>query len=146
MRVKELTLLGLLATTLSISAPLQAGKGEGVYQWTDEKGHVHFSDKPPKGQESDFIKTQTGSRQKTSEAVAEAEAEQQANNTKPEAMEVLPEKNPEVCKQAKANLEALSGRPRVRITEADGSQRFLTDEEKEAQREIARKNAEMHCN
>ena len=59
-------------------------------------------------------------------------------------MEVMPEKDPALCEQAKNNLKALEG-ARIRITEPDGSKRLLSEDEKEGQRANARKFIKVHC-
>jgi hypothetical protein len=146
MQAKKIALTSLvLISSLVFSFSAHSGQS-GVYRWSDDQGNTHYSDKPPKGVESEFIKATTGKvSDNPEEANGNKTAEQQAAAL-PESMEVLPEKDPTICTQAKANLEALSGRPRIRIKEADGSHRFLNEEEKETQRELARKNMEVHCN
>ncbi len=122
--------------------------GSGVYRWTDDQGNVHYSDKPPKEAESEYIRKATGTR--SAPPAPEASSEETADDkTKTAAieggMEVLPAKDPKLCAQGRSNLEALSGNPRIRITDEDGSKRFLTEDEKETQRANARKYIELYC-
>ncbi len=131
---------GLLATTA-----LQAEQN-GIYRWTDDKGIVQYSDRPPEGVEAVFIKTSTGKRSKPPEAKEGEGAETATANKEsgPKSLEVMPEKDPALCEQAKRNLKALDG-TRIRITEPDGTKRILTPDEKEGQRENAKKFMKIHC-
>jgi len=143
--LKFVALLSALITSLVFST-YSIGDQKGVYRWTDDQGNQHYSDKPPKDTESDFIKTATGRKTESTPQDENANSEAEQAQAAPTSMEVVPEKDPTVCKQAKGNLQALSGRPRVRIKEANGEYRYLSEEEKETQRELARKNIEVHCN
>jgi hypothetical protein len=126
-----------LATTLSLQAA-----PNGHYRWTDESGTVQYADRPPEGVEAEFIKFSSpkGSKPSDNETPSETTAEPKVYDE----MEALPEKDPALCKQAQQNLKALEG-ARIRITEPDGSKRFLTEDEKETQRENARKFIKIHC-
>lgn len=134
----------LLSLILFLGAANSLHAAQGIYQWKDKDGTVQYADHPPEGVDAVFIKS---SRSKTSKAKESAEemTETSASQTKThDKMEVLPEKDPKLCKQATNNLKALEG-ARIRITDTDGSQRFLTEVEKEAQRENARKFIKLHC-
>lgn len=50
-----LVILGSLALSLAGTAPLQADK---IYKWVDERGVVHFSDRPPNLSESVDVKVE----------------------------------------------------------------------------------------
>jgi Domain of unknown function (DUF4124) len=133
-----LTILGI-TTVLSLQAQPQ-----GHYRWKDTAGNTHYSDRPPEGVESEFIKFATGKRAKPPAEEAAENAQKSASGD-PKKMEILPEKDPKLCKQAQGNLAALAS-ARIRITESDGTQRILTEEEKEEQRGNARKFIKLHCN
>lgn len=135
-------LVSFTAASMADSAP------NGHYRWTDDKGIVQYSDRPPEGVEAEFIKSNssrsdTSSKAKSANAKSEADAEGQTAKG-PQELEILPEKDPELCKQAQANMKALEA-ARIRITDPDGSKRFLTEEEKEFQRDNARKFISIHC-
>ena len=142
---KTISSLYLGAVILSLSAVLTAqADTSGHYRWKDAQGNIHYSDRPPEGVESEFIKFSTGKRSTppADEQAQEQEGEQLATGQR--KMEVLPEKDPKLCQQAQANLQALEG-ARIRLTEADGTQRFLTEKEKDQQRANARKFISIHC-
>lgn len=118
---------------------------EGHYRWTDENGIIQYADRPPEGIESEFIKFATSKRSKDDDENKGNELETGNDSKIFDKVEVLPEKDPALCKQAQRNLKALEG-SRIRITESDGSKRILNDDEKEAQRDNAKKFIKLHCN
>ncbi len=142
---KPLTTL-LLALGLALSPLSQAGD-KGTYRWYDEEGTVQYADRPPEGVDAEYIEFSVSSSSRDKEEqTADSDASQDGKKEPKvyDEMEVLPEKDPAKCQQAKDNLEALK-KARIRITEPDGSKRMLTEEEKETQREHAKKFIDMHC-
>lgn len=149
-----MTIARHLATSLYLCSclmlPTAAMAADGHWRWTDSEGEQHYSDRPPAGIEAEFIEFATGRGKKSSPAATPAAPSSptvpgKGETAKNNDMEILPEPDPEICAQAKGNLQALNGKPRVRITEADGSIRMLTEEEKEEQRENARKFVKLYC-
>lgn len=131
--------IGIFAATA-----INAGEA-GHYRWTDENGTVKYADRPPEGVEAEFIKFASTKHSKPStSADAGQPATEQATADAPVTMEGLPAKDPKLCKQAQSNLKALNA-ARIRITEPDGSKRLLNEEEKESQKENARKFIKVHC-
>ena len=150
------TLLFAVLLTVASSMPGSALSAEtGYYKWTDKEGNPHHSDRPPPpGVEFTFVGTKSGLRRHvTAEQSREAarpatpatrsptNAEQQAGN-----QTAAVEKDPALCDQAKANIDTLDSSARVRIRDADGGIRYLTEEEKDLQRHKANKLAAVHCN
>ena len=147
MQVNKMTFSGLVLLAGILLSSMATAAQEGIYRWKDQNGNLKYSDIPPAGVEAEFIPTDVsrrGSSPEPSEAAQQATGNQAAAPLNGE-MEVLPPKDPALCQQAKSNLDALANSPRVRITEPDGSQRFLTEDEKEGQRELARKSIKVHC-
>jgi hypothetical protein len=141
------TLIKTLIVSLVLSSPIILhAASDGLYRWVDEGGNVKYSDHPPTGIEAEFIKFSTGQSHKpaTPSKDGEAQPETASNPQLPAKMEVMPAKDPKLCAQAQQNLKALEG-ARIRISEPDGSKRFLTEEEKEDQRENARKFIDINC-
>lgn len=146
----------LLAFGLAIAINASADPKAGMYRWKDENGTLQYSDRPPEGVESEFVTTYGGtvSTEKASEAdtaggAAKADKKEggeakAGSGSEYDKMEVLPEKDPALCKQARDNLKALEG-ARIRITEPDGSKRLLNDDERDTQKANARKVIDMHC-
>ncbi|MFT5691455.1 MAG: hypothetical protein ACI92E_000784 [Oceanicoccus sp.] len=135
----------LVMTSLCIVFNLNAAPS-GLYRWTDENGRTQYSDRPPENIESKFIKLSSGksSKSNNSDKSSSADSGQKEGLEPGKALEVMPAKDPALCLQAQKNLKALEG-ARIRITEPDGSKRFLTEDEKEGQRENARKFIKINC-
>ncbi|WP_339668904.1 DUF4124 domain-containing protein [Dasania marina] len=150
MNNKILHLVSFFALALSFSATLVADPS-GYYRWKDSEGNLKLSDRPPEaGIKAEFVETPGSKKSRgSSEPVASSNTEQEAAATKPEQplkMEIMPPKDPARCKQAKANMQAFEGAARIRITDADGTQRLITEEEKQVQVERAQKAIRENCN
>lgn len=149
MNKKMLQIITLFIAALCLISTSYA-EPSGYYRWKDKEGNLKLSDRPPEaGIESEFVET-PGSNKSRSTATPESGTETKVtNSTKPEQplkMEALPEKNPARCKQAQSNMKAFEGHARIRITEADGTQRLLTEEEKQVEIERSKKAITENCN
>jgi hypothetical protein len=136
----------MLALTNSATA---APAKSGYYKWTDDTGKVQFTQTPPAGRQSVFVATATGAQTASPDAEPEiktpATAATKPDGTMEGKMEALPEKDPAKCQQAKANLNSLKSKARIRLTSPDGTQRFITDDERNAQIKLAEENIGVHC-
>jgi hypothetical protein len=66
-------------------------------------------------------------------------------DTREEELSVV-KKNPEMCSRAQANLQTLNTTARIRFRDEDtGQLRYLTEEDKETQRDKASDIARLHC-
>ncbi len=141
-----------IITSLPVSLALAE---KGYYKWNDARGNPHHSDRPPPaGVEYEFISTETGLTRRVSAEESRAAARNTGAASMPPPAVDAPnaaeeqaqiEKNPELCDQARANLDTLNSKARVRIRDQDGTIRYLTPEEKEAQRQKARDLMAVHC-
>jgi hypothetical protein len=124
---------------------MQAGVA-GHYRWVDENGTVKYADRPPEGINAEFIKFASTKHSKPGQQATSQDSDGNDSEAAsgPRRLETLPAKDPELCKQAQRNLKALEA-ARIRITEPDGSKRVLNEDEKEEQRENARKFIKVHC-
>lgn len=129
--MKHKFLISILgAWVMAFSASNTFAAKDNVFTWTDEKGVVHYGERPPKDSQARLVKTRTGHSEPTPTPTPAA-----APNTPPSANDVTESfKDPERCTMAQKNLELLNTVARIRIAGEDGVQRVLTEEEKEAQR------------
>ncbi len=149
------TLSTLLLLLLAGIAGMGVSAAEkGYYKWMDSRGNPQHSDRPPPtGVEYEFISTDSGLSRRVSSEESKAEnrpAQQNTPGSAEDAMDELEkstaiEKNPALCDQARANLDTLNSKARVRIRDADGTIRYLTEEEKDVQRQKARDLMAVHC-
>lgn len=136
-----------------------AHSADTYYRWKDERGRLVVSDRPPEDGAVDYEVISLGSttlvRRAQPEqgalapepAVAPAPgADPQGGDTPQETMEVVVPKNPEICAQAQTNLETLNTSARIRIRDREtGEPRFISEEEREVQRQKARDTIRVHC-
>lgn len=125
-----------LASSYAFSVP---GK---VYKWTDEKGLVHYSERPPLGIQTEIVKPETGHSEPVnygSAASEKAKEEKKANTEKSSR------KDPERCDVARKNLDTLKTYARIKIKGDDGEYRFLTPDEQQQKTNEATKAIEESC-
>jgi hypothetical protein len=132
-------LLGL-ALSGTISAEIH-------YRWVDEHGiPVHSDRPPPPGIDYQEISHGTALKQPL-EAEKDAESERielriTYENEDIPKIEVPPEKDPKRCQRARDNLETLT---LARVRQRDGGYKYLSEEEKETERQKAREAIEAYC-
>lgn len=87
-----------------------------LYQWTDEQGVVHFTDKPPQGKNATKMRVKGPATSGTEEQAATDEG-------------AKPDPNAERCETERKRLQVLQSNMTVRMRNDDGSMRKLTTEE-----------------
>lgn len=125
---------------------------KGYYKWMDAKGNPQHSDRPPPaGVEYEFVSTDSGMSRRVSadESRAIGGGDTSKSSNDPDASpsaeeEVAVKKDPALCDQARANLDTLDSKARVRIRDDEGV-RYLTEEEKQDQRKRAQDMISVHC-
>ena len=66
-------------------------------------------------------------------------------NAAPKPTKTVYEKNPEYCANARKNLEVIGRAPRIRMPDENGDLRYITDEEREAEKQKNLEIIETHC-
>jgi hypothetical protein len=126
-------LIGMIsACALALSAGNALAAKDKVYTWTDEKGVVHYGERPPKDSQATLIKTRTGHSEPT--PVAATPAQNTTGTTAPTTNTNTKDIDPERCNTARKNLELLNTVARIRVAGEDGNMRTLTEEDKATQR------------
>jgi hypothetical protein len=144
--------IALSATFLLATAGLPAMASDTYYRWVDENGTPMNSDlPPPPGIKYEKVVVGSGmSRRSPAEEAspAAAESNQPAATPREQAAATgqhASHKDPEACATARQNLDTLNTRARIRMPDGEGGYYFLTEEEKEAQREQARAVITQAC-
>lgn len=133
-----------------------AQAADTYYRWKDAQGKLVVSDRPPVSEEVEYeVVSQKSSlirRVQPGEGAVPKEVTPRPGNEftqidrRQEELEVVA-KNPESCTRAKANLETLNTSARIRIRDKEtGELRFISEEEKETQRQKAQDTIRVHCN
>jgi len=122
------TLFSLIFLSLSLSAA-------DVYKWTDESGHIHYSDIKPANisAENLHIKTSKGQKSISSPqklASALDERKQKALQKQADSLQQngIKKQNEAKCDIIRANLKKFEVNSRIRIEE-DGKLRYLSPDE-----------------
>jgi Domain of unknown function (DUF4124) len=145
---KKCLLLGILLTTTSLSVPA------AFYKWVDANGVTQYSQNPPPSGNYQEIRSPSpadhsnaeqqqaeASPAKQDSAATPVQAPPQDDQTQAEQRRAR-EQN---CQLAQQRLSELENHPRIRYTDADGSVRVMSEEEKQAKLVETRKMAEKMC-
>lgn len=136
----------VVSALLGAAALNSYAAGPGYYQWLNDRGVPQYSERPPTDRPYTFITTKAG----TKSSQPSATATDQGITVPSSVDEGLPEiqaqeKNTAFCNRARNNLKTLEGKARVRIRDNNGDYRYLSEEEKEAQRQKATNLIAVHC-
>jgi hypothetical protein len=129
-------LLGLVFTSLMTSPLVFADK---IYSWVDDKGVTHYGENPPKDTPARQLNARTGH----SDPV-DYSAEEKDETAKAKAA-TGPQPSEERCETARKNLQVLSTNPRVKATDKNGENRYMTPEEMQAQVETMEQIIAEEC-
>jgi hypothetical protein len=165
---KTIALASLLALALGASAA-HAAK---FYKWTDDKGVTHYTvDPPPAGAKSSEVRVKTRSYSDAEDATAAGQkggaaaksgtgagtgkpaAGKEAAGGKPAATrsgdgkdaKPAPGQYAEKCKALRSNLQSMEEHARVKVQEANGEVRVLTEEEKAARLDATQREIKAYC-
>jgi hypothetical protein len=136
----------LLAVVLVFGqAASTALASDKLYRWVDERGQVVISDRPPQaGTPHETLSVKSGRSLGNPAVPAPAEdAPAASGSPAPQADDIVA--NPETCRIARENLNALETAGRIKKIGDDGEPYFLTEEEKEIERDRARSLIRVHC-
>lgn len=141
------------AALLALSPALMAAGQTGYYRWTDDKGATQFTQQPPAGRPSEFVRTATGTSSKVEAGAAETGStttgtEPQATGEKPASggLEGVPDKDPAKCEQTRNTQGILNSSARIREKGPDGEYRYLNPDEIAEQKRLAEEAIKIYCN
>jgi hypothetical protein len=140
----------LASSCFIIQSPLYAG----VYKWVDTDGQIHYSDQPESKnatrvtiRENETTEPRTIS--KTEEELAESDKKNTDLQTEVpgELIEVEPSKKEKrkLCNEAKSDLEAISGRGRMREINEKGEYNYITEKQRQQRISVAQKKKRKYC-
>jgi len=123
--------------------------GTRLYRWKDANGNPVMSDRPPPaGVQFEAISTSSSlvrpvdseTPERAPVATPQPAPTPRAEAPKETAQAAEPsaktaKKNPKLCEQARQNLEVLDRAPRIRMPDANGELYYLTDEQREQERQ-----------
>lgn len=137
------SLLVLSGITLSVTA-----LSEEYYRWTDESGIVHYGSTPPSGVEATKVKTY-GSKANRGTTPANPSTDAAASgNLPPEEAErrrKVADAQKKACDEEKSRLELLNQPTRLRMKDAEGNTRVLSQDEVMQEIEVSKKFIQDYC-
>lgn len=148
------SLLLLTLTTATLAAGTVAAD---VYKYKDEKGNVHYTDKPPelpaerlnvKSQRTDTVAVQERAQAEQKQAAENAQQEQDeraqaADQKKATAMTATDKA--ERCTKARERYDKYMNSQKLYEQGANGERRYLTSEELDAARASAKASMDVLC-
>ncbi|MES2917330.1 MAG: DUF4124 domain-containing protein [Pseudomonadota bacterium] len=151
-----------LASLLALALGIPAAEAAKFYKWTDEKGVTHYTiDPPPAGARSSEVRIKTRSYSNAEEpgaaaakgtpATGQKAAPGKAAGVKAEAAKEQkpvpkgPEQYAEKCKNLRSNLQAMQEHAQVRVQDAGGEARVLTDDEKNSRLDATQREIKAFC-
>ncbi len=152
------TLTSTLIAGILVASTFAAQAGN-IYRWVDGSGNTVVSDRPPPaGTEFEVMSTSTG---RVIEEPPEIEEQGASAGIEieyvpgtpppgskappPDPVGFPPDKNPELCKQARDTKLTLDTRPRIRFIDESGEPRFMTDEERQVEKDKAAAAIDAYC-
>ncbi len=147
----------MLLTALVFVTGVSIAETDTIYRWSDANGNPVISDRlPPQGTPYTTIDPKySGRRSRMSDrgtAAATLPESAALPNVPPSTIDAPQtstprvSKNPKICQEAQDNISKLETFARIRIEDpTTGEIRFLSDDERQSQLEIAREQANIHC-
>jgi len=138
-----------IATTGPVAADV-------IYKWTDEKGTVHYGERPPEGVNAERVLVSAAPEPEqvddpyaaariTPEQRNEAQQQREEERLLAEQREQEEARIAAACEAQKARLAELIPRAKVILQNPDGTSRMLDDEERLAMIEESQKFVDENC-
>lgn len=150
--MRTLFLAAIVLASVVFSAQSDAKE---FYRWVDDDGITHYTVDAPKDRPSTLIRTQIGvSSSSSSDAIPASRVlpgdieGSSAKAKAPEANKPEPQMtalDPQRCSIARSNIETLNNHPRIKVTESDGSIRYLSESELSEKRSEAEAAIRESC-
>ena len=136
----------LICLTLLLSLPLHAG---AIKKWVDEEGNVHYGDAPPVSAKTQDVRVQPAPTNpgKALPRLSQPKSEGGSSGTTASAgNDEVPEDQAQIaCDQAQEDLSVINRSSRIKLRQADGTERYLSTEEIEERKTQAEADIERFC-
>ncbi|MBK8186928.1 MAG: DUF4124 domain-containing protein [Cellvibrio sp.] len=117
-------LLGIALSCFMVSPIVMADK---IYSWVDSKGVTQYGETPPKDTPARLLNARTGHSDPATYATEEKDEAVKSKGS------TAPAQSAERCETARKNLQVLNTSPRVKTTDKNGENRYMTPEEMQTQ-------------
>jgi hypothetical protein len=135
----------MLVLVLAVSTSLNAGT---IHKWVDDKGGVHYSDSPPTKTESENIRVQSAPSNpgKALPRLTSPEASDKVATGADNKQKVSAEQASQICASARSDLDIINTSTRIKLKQADGGIRYLTDAEIAERKASSQAEVDQFCN
>lgn len=149
MKKTTTVLASFLGTLLLISSA-----SAEIYKWVDEKGVTNYAAEPPSSVDANRVKVQTRLPSGSLSAVENLEkqrdeakkaADAASKTPAPAASKPDPAQYAERCKQMRADMKTMEEHAQIRLTDAKGNVKTLTEEEKQQKMDEIRRQIKGFC-
>lgn len=140
--ISTILTLSLSCSLLFLASSQVLAAADKVYKWTDDKGVVNYSERPPLGTQTEVVKPDISHSEPVNYEITASEKtkeEKKVDATKTSL------KDPDRCDAARKNLDTLKTFARIKVKGDDGEYRFLTPEEQQQKTNEASKAIEESC-
>lgn len=145
------TVILLVTSMVVLLGAVGVARADTVYEWTDAKGQVHYTDQWVPG--AKLIKTDVTHRPKADSGAAQGiqnESNAASNGIKQQAeAEAVQQDEAKAraarCSQEKAQYEAMVQSRRIYTTDKSGNREYLSDSDADAARLRARQAMDADC-
>lgn len=122
----------------------------GIQKWVDENGMVHYGDSPPAKTKTESITvsrppSNPGKPLPRFSTSTDAQKKNDDQATRQSHDKTTQEVNKEVCERARKDLQVIDGNELIRLRQADGTERVLTDEEITQRRQQIDNDIKKYC-
>lgn len=147
----------LFTVALTASLLLSVQAQADVYKYTDEKGNIHYTDKPVtlpaerlnvQSKRTDLVELQARQAEEQERMNAANQARQQTseqNADRRQAAELSATAKAEQCKKARERYDSYMNSQRLYEQLPDGERRYLSDAELDAARASAKASMDVLC-
>ena len=164
--MKNLILILVLVIGTFCVTAVSATAEEEYYTWIDENGVTNYAERNPEGVQATFVsRNQAFGRRAADERRPSSQTAQTAQTASPSAQNDTRSVDPDAlvdeqaaimaaevaaikrenCKIGKNNLAQLKAFSRIRVSDDQGQNRILTEDEKEARSDKARQTIRENC-
>lgn len=128
---------------------LSSASADTLYRWTDAQGNPVISDRPPPaGTRYTTVNSArygaTAGNKQTDKGQPDANPGPREQSGEQPGAQSQP-RNPAQCDIAQRNIYALNNHARIRVTEPDGTVKYLTEAERAQALAQAQASADFHC-
>ena len=124
------------------STSLNAG---AIHKWVDDNGNINYSDAPPAKTKSQNVRVQSAPSD-PGKALPRLNSPDSSDAAAQIEQEVPEEQAANICASARADLNIINTSDRIQLQTADGSVRYLSEEEVAERKASSQAEVDRFCN